>query len=401
MGLWVNFVFSGEVEMREKDLDLHLSELLLLKDIAEMLNQGIHLPLILKGALNRLLKVLRLESGWIFLLNAQQELQLEASVNLPPGLQNEEFRPMCGQECYCIERFHDGRLKKAVNVLECKRLHDAVTNQYGDTFGLVHHASVALRSGNEFVGILNVALSSKKLFKKEELALLESVALQIGSAIKRIRLTEEKRQTAITEERSRLAQELHDSVKQLLFSMNLMAKTGASVSQEKQAKQLFSDIADIAQTAQSEMKSLIWQLRPQVLEKGLMCAIQSYAEMLGLTVDTDLQAEITFPAEIEQEIWRIAQEAINNCDKHSGASVIKLLCYMAGDQLTIKIIDEGRGFHFNPNVELPSFGLQNMINRAKKINGTMSIHSAIGEGTEISVSLPVLGGNYGDFVIDR
>lgn len=372
-----------------KEKDGHLSELLLLKEIAENLNQGIDLPLILHGALNQLLKMLRLESGWIFLLNEQEELQLAASVNLPPGLQNEEFKPMCGQECYCIERFHDGRLKRAVNVLECKRLQDAVANNYGDTCGLVHHASVALRSGNEYVGILNVALSSKELFKKEELALLESVALQIGSTIKRIRLTEENRQVAIEEERSRLAEELHDSVKQLLFSMNLLAKTGVSVSQDQQAKQLFTDIASIAQAAQSEMKALIWQLRPLVLKNGLISAITDYAEMLGMTVEADIIADISLTAAVEEEIWRIAQEAINNCKKHSGTSGIHLTCCMTDGQLNIQIIDYGRGFYFNPGAAIPSYGLQNMIKRAKKINGTVSIQSAIGKGTRVTVSVPI------------
>jgi len=387
MVLGIKIVISGEAKMKENDL--RLSELLLLKDIAEMLNQGIHLPLILQGALNQLLKVLCLESGWIFLLNEQKELQLAVSVNLPPGLQNEEFKPMCGQECYCIERFQDGRLKKAVNVLECKRLQDAFSNNYGDTRGLIHHASVALRSGSEFVGILNVALSSKELFKKEELALLESVALQLGSTIKRIKLTEENRQIAVTEERNRLAQDLHDSVKQLLFSMNLLAKTGASKSQEEQAKQLFTDIASIAQTAQSEMKALIWQLKPQELRKGLLSAIKDYAEMLGMEVEADIKAEMTFPSEIEGEIWRIAQEAINNCKKHSGSSIIQLICWKSEERWILKIKDYGNGFYFNPDAELPSLGLQNMMNRGKKFNGTVSIDSAIGKGTSVTVSFPI------------
>lgn len=387
MVLGIKIVISGEAKMKENDL--RLSELLLLKDIAEMLNQGIHLPLILQGALNQLLKVLCLESGWIFLLNEQKELQLAVSVNLPPGLQNEEFKPMCGQECYCIERFQDGRLKKAVNVLECKRLQDAFSNNYGDTRGLIHHASVALRSGSEFVGILNVALSSKELFKKEELALLESVALQLGSTIKRIKLTEGNRQIAVMEERNRLAQDLHDSVKQLLFSMNLLAKTGASKSQEEQAKQLFTDIASIAQTAQSEMKALIWQLKPQELRKGLLSAIKDYAEMLGMEVEADIKAEMTFPSEIEGEIWRIAQEAINNCKKHSGSSIIQLICWKSEERWILKIKDYGNGFYFNPDAELPSIGLQNMMNRGKKFNGTVSIDSAIGKGTSVTVSFPI------------
>ena len=394
----VIFSIVGETVMNEKDL--HLSDLVLLKEIAEMLNQGTDLPLVLQGVLNQLLKVLHLETGWIFLLNEQQELQLAASVNLPPGLQNEEFMPMCAQECYCMDRFHDGRLKKAVNVMACKRLQDAVANHYGDTRGLAHHASVALRSGSEFVGILNVALSSKELFKEEELPLLESVALQIGSTVKRIRLTEENRQIAIGEERQRLAQELHDSVKQLLFSTNLLAKTGVSISLDQATRQLFMDISNVAQTAQSEMKELIWQLRPQVLEKGLIQAIKDYAKMLGMTVETDIRADIMLEEETEEEIWRIAQEAINNSKKHSGTSMIHLTSYRDDEMLILKIRDNGSGFDFNPNAQLPSFGLRNIINRARKIDGTVNILSAIGKGTEITITFPISGGAYGNFAID-
>ena len=372
--------------MNEKEV--HFFELNLLKEIAEGLNRGIQLPTVLDDPLNLLLKMLHLESGWIFLLNEQRELQLATSANLPPGLRNEKYKPMCGQDCYCINRFHDGRLKQAVNVLQCKRIQEAAARNYGDTYGLLYHASVALRSGDEYVGILNVALSGKALFKEEELALLESVALQIGSAIKRIQLTEESRQNAISEERSRLAQELHDSVKQLLFSAQLLAGTGVAVSHNEEIKQLFKDIASIAQTAQSEMRELIWQLRPLVLENGLICAIKDYAVMLGLSVEEDLQAEMSLNAEAEEAVWRIAQEAINNCKKYAGVSTIQLTTRMSGSRLIFKIKDRGAGFDFNPDVELPSYGLKSILNRAKRINGEAEIHSEIGKGTEITVSLP-------------
>ncbi|RBN37107.1 histidine kinase, partial [Priestia megaterium] len=173
-------------------------------------------------------------------------------------------------------------------------------------------------------GLLNVAAPHKIHFEQRELDLLGSVALQIGTAIKRIKLTQSQQEVKLIEERNRLAKDLHDSVNQLLFSINVTAKAGSSLAKDVQLKETFSLIQETAQHAQVEMKALIWQLRPQGLENGIVSALKSYGQMLGLNVTEQIKGVSVLPAVIEETLWRVGQEAFNNCRKHAGTADVHL-----------------------------------------------------------------------------
>ncbi|WP_409306070.1 GAF domain-containing sensor histidine kinase [Peribacillus sp. SCS-155] len=364
----------------------HLSELTILKEIAEKLNEGTDINQTLYQVLSQLLDVSGFETGWIFLFDENGNSTLTAAKNLPPALLNTKHKPMCGNNCWCVDHYKTGKLLKATNILECKRLEDASEQNWGDTLGLTHHATVPLRSGEEKFGIMNIASAGKGRFKKEELALLESIAFQIGNAIKRIRLTEQAREVALIEERNRLAQDLHDSVNQLLYSITLMAKAGSS--KGGQDKDVFEQIQSISQHAQAEMKALIWQLRPKGLEMGIIYALNGYGDMLGVHVDTASQGVVGLPAQIEESLWRIGQEAINNCQKHAGKNEIFFDFSFKPNLVIMTIRDEGCGFSHNPDLELPSNGLRNMKNRAESLHGSFTLETEPGKGTAIIVSIP-------------
>src|SRR5699024_7555455 len=97
---------------------------------------------------------------------------------------------------YCLNNYWDGKLVKPVNIIECKRLRNAVMYDWGDTNDITHHATVPLSDGEEQFGILNVAAPNKQYFSDDELTLLESVAYQIGTAVKRTRLYHSQKKRA-------------------------------------------------------------------------------------------------------------------------------------------------------------------------------------------------------------
>ena len=125
--------------------------------------------------------------------------------------------------CWCVQAYHNRKLTKASNIINCSRINLANRAYHEETEGITHHATVPLRSGEEQFGLLNVASSNKQHYSEEDLELLESVAFQIGSAIKRILLTDREKEAAKINERNRLARDLHDSVNQMLFSLKLTA----------------------------------------------------------------------------------------------------------------------------------------------------------------------------------
>ncbi len=365
------------------------SDVGILKEIAELLNEGTELNRVLTEVLKRLLHITELETGWIFLIDEQGSYQLSAKAELPPALSMNDFSPMCHGGCWCVDRYNDGRLNKATNIFECKRIEDAINNKTGETNGLTHHATVPLRAGDEKFGILNVGSPGKILFKPEELALLEAIAFQIGTAIKRIKLTQQEHELALAAERNRLARDLHDSVNQLLFSLSLTARAGEEMATTSQVKETFSYIQDLAQEAQGEMRALIWQLRPRGLENGIICALAGYAEMLGLTLETKVAGISSLPGKVEEVLWRIGQEALANCKKHSQTEKVLLKLNTNKEVVEMSIKDDGCGFNFDPDKDLPSLGLKSMKTRAAALGGKLEISSKPNAGTKIVIQIPI------------
>ncbi|WP_313770652.1 GAF domain-containing sensor histidine kinase [Bacillus sp. S/N-304-OC-R1] len=371
-------------------LENHHSEIWILKEIAELLNEGTEIKTILSEVLAKLLHVTGLETGWIFLIEPDGNYNLAAYENLPPALSSKHNEPMCKGDCWCIDRFNNGRLHKAINIIECKRIEDVILEKRAGTNGLTHHASVPLRAGEERFGILNVGSPNKTHFSNEELALLESIAFQIGTALKRIKLTEREQENALTAERNRLARDLHDSVNQLLFSLSLTARGGAEMANDIEIKETFSYIQDLAQEALNEMRALIWQLRPRGLENGIISALLSYGEMLELDVKSKVKGVISLPGKVEEALWRIGQEALANCKKHSGQSKVEFTLAIENNQVMMVISDFGCGFYYDGNVRnIPSLGLRSMRDRTESLNGQFKLESSEQNGTKIEIIIPI------------
>jgi two-component system, NarL family, sensor kinase len=364
-------------------------EIGILKEIAELLNEGTDSKTILAGVLRKLLHLTGLQTGWIFLIDEKGAHQLAAKEALPQALAHNDNQRMCKGDCWCVSRYNSGKLNKAVNIIECQRIENVILEKAGDTGGLTHHATVPLRAGKERFGLLNVGSPNKTHFQKDELALLEAVAFQIGTALKRIKLTQREQETALISERNRLARDLHDSVNQLLFSLSLTARAGREMTENEEVQQTFSYIQDLAQDALGEMRALIWQLKPQGLENGIISALSSYAEMLGLTIEVKLTGISSFPEKVEESLWRIGQEALGNCKKHSQTTHVSLSLNRSSDSVTMTIQDQGCGFNYDEGLELPSFGLKNMKARTEVLNGTFLLNSKPGSGTEIQIQIPI------------
>ncbi|MEW8971794.1 MAG: GAF domain-containing sensor histidine kinase [Mesobacillus sp.] len=364
-------------------------EIGILKEIAELLNEGTDTKTMLSDVLRRLLHITGLQTGWIFLIDDHGNHELTADFALPPALSLNQKERMCHGECWCVNKYNNQTLNKASNIIECKRIEDALGEGAGETCGLTHHATVPLRAGKERFGLLNVGSPNKKHFHKNELALLEAIAYQIGTALKRIKLTQREQETALVAERNRLARDLHDSVNQLLFSLSLTARAGEEMTDDEDVKQTFSYMQDLTQEALGEMRSLIWQLKPQGLENGLVSALKSYGEMLGLTIEAKVTGATSMPGKVEEAIWRIGQEAIANCKKHSGAKNVFLSLRASDNEVVLTIKDEGCGFHYNENLSIPSLGLKNMKARTEALNGLFRLRSQLGSGTQIKITIPL------------
>ncbi len=374
------------MRMNFEEKEMHRLEAL--KEIAELLNEATNLQDMLEKVLHTLLKVMNLQTGWIFFIDESGEHRMLVDQNLPPALTWQEKKPMCEGDCWCVERFVNGRLEKATNIIECKRIEDAIECNWGETEDVTHHATIPLRSGSEKFGLLNVAAPHKTHFSEEELALLESIAFQIGTTIQRIQLVEKERKYVVVAERNRLARDLHDSVKQLLFSIMLTAKGTLNMTEDRDLQEMLNYIGELSQEALQEMTLLIWQLRPEGLEKGLAEAVQNYGKLLGIHVEVRIDGMVSIGDEIEEVLWRISQEAIHNCKKHASCEKVYVHLKIENNQLHFYIEDNGIGF-IQEQVRESALGLKSMKERIELMRGSFQITTEPKKGTKIEIQLPV------------
>lgn len=364
------------------------SNITILKEIAELLNEETELIPMLKGALHQFLTGTNFQTGWIFFINDKGKSELVVHENLPEALMYNNCQHLSKGGCWCVSRYRNNELKKASNIIECQRIESAIEANVGDHAGITHHATVPLQSGEERFGILNVASPNTISYSEEELELLESVAFQLGSAIKRIYLTKKEQEVALVQERNRLARDLHDSVNQLLFSVTLTARAGIEMTEEQEVKNTFKEIQSLTQSALTEMRALIWQLRPKGLESGLIDAIKAYAEMLNIQLTVNVNGVIQFPSRVEEVLYRIIQEALNNIRKHAGVQHAFIYLTVTSTDILLVVRDKGRGFVMDTDIIVPSIGMQSIRDRATALGGTADWVSKIGEGTELLVRLP-------------
>jgi signal transduction histidine kinase len=234
---------------------------------------------------------------------------------------------------------------------------------------------------------------------EEEIGLAVAFADQAALAIENARLHEQVREAAVMEERARLARELHDSVTQALFSMTLLAEAGqrlAGVGELERVQTYLGRLGETSQQSLKEMRLLIYELRPLALEsEGLVGALQQRLDAVearaGVKARLLVEGSDQVPAAIEEDLYRIAEQALNNALKHASAASVtaRIRCY--SEQVTLEVVDNGRGFDPEAARDRGGQGLVSMRERAANVGGKLAVLSSPGQGTTVRVVVPVPG----------
>ena len=208
-------------------------------------------------------------------------------------------------------------------------------------------------------------------------------------------LAQRAAETAVDSERNRLARDLHDSVTQSLYSLTLHAEAAArylSSGQVDTAADYLRDLRVAAKEAHGEMRQLIFALRPPILEKdGLVAAIEARLESLErhsklkTKFNVDLDGRLAY--DIEEGLYRIAQEALNNCLKHAHAQEISVSLHYDKKTVVLEIADDGLGFKSETDREQGGLGLAGIEERVEQLGGTLTLTSEPGSGTHVKVEV--------------
>jgi signal transduction histidine kinase len=262
--------------------------------------------------------------------------------------------------------------------------------------GTLSELTVPVKVKGKVIGVLDAQSDKMNAFDDSDLIVLQSLADQTAVAIENAQLYKQAQQLAVVEERNRLARELHDSVTQALYGITLHAEAAYRQLEARKTQLVNEQLAELRATAQEalrEMRLLIFELRPSVVEmQGLVPALRARLEAVeeraGMRVEMNLSEELDLSDRLQDGLYRIAQEALNNALKHAQANQITLNLTGNPFKITLEIMDDGVGFIPEEAIEGGGLGLDGIIERAELLRGDLTIDSWPGKGTNIRIEVP-------------
>ncbi|MFE6288302.1 GAF domain-containing sensor histidine kinase [Streptomyces sp. NPDC057877] len=317
------------------------------------------------------------------------------------GVSDEQWKaigPLPRQHGILAAMLHEARPERLADVRKDPRFEGwpAAHPELADFIGL------PIRDGDEIIGALYLANKNCAKpdggcgFTQDDEELLAILAQHAAIALTNARLYERSRELTIAEERSRLAHELHDAVSQKLFSLRLTAQAAARLVDRDpaRAKGELHQVATLAAEAADELRAAVVELRPAALdEDGLVATLRTQTQVL----DRAHNARVTFtargvralPAAQEEAVLRVAQEALHNALRHSGAAHVDVTLGRHGSGAVLRVTDDGGGFDTQAVRHAGRhLGLVSMRDRASGVGGRLTVESAPGKGTTIEMEVP-------------
>jgi two-component system NarL family sensor kinase len=365
--------------------------------IAEALNSSTDVRQALERTLGLVAALLGLQTGWVWLLDAEtQQFYLAAARDLPPYLQ-EPVR-MSGRWCLCTDLFRQGKLTATnVDMLECTRLHPAVeARDPTPAGGLRYHASIPLAFQGRRLGIMNIAAPEWRRLESGELTLLATLAYQIGIAVERARLAAESTRLARAEERTRLAREIHDTLAQGLTAIGLDIEGALRHLEDspEQARQRLDRALSTTRDSLEEARRSVLDLRAaplagRPLADALAALGRRFTSETGVQVHVVADCAAELPLRAEAELYRIAQEALTNVRQHAGATRVEITLRATTREATLSVRDDGIGFDSARASAADRHGILGMRERAKLLGGRLRVTGRPRRGATVTVRVPL------------
>ncbi len=263
---------------------------------------------------------------------------------------------------------------------------------------LADFLGVPIKDGQDVLGIL--FLANKHVpggFTERDQELLSLFAAHAAIALTNARLYERSRELSVIEERARLARDLHDAVSQKLFGIRVKARAAAILVPRDpvRAAAELQSVAELGVEAYAELRAVIDGLLPPDLSAhDLPESIRRYAEVAGRAHGR----KVRFTAgelpclgrEVDAVVYRVAQEALHNALRHSGADEVRVGLRRGPGQVILEVADDGPGFVVDGLAARSNgLGLASMRDRAASVGGTLTVRSAPGAGATVRLAVPV------------
>jgi signal transduction histidine kinase len=365
-------------------------ELSVLYEDTQAASASLDLETVMERSLQRILTAMKCDVGMIHLLDREQgvlRLAVYQGVPSETTVRVDAVPVDAGLAGWVIER--DGPLV-VPDTADGPRPLRAVSLS-----GPHAYLGVPMHARGQTLGVLSIVGQRAREYSPEEVSLLSSIADQVGVAVENAQLYRQAEQLAVMRERQRMARELHDSVTQALYSLVLLGEASRRLAEGgdlRRVQEAIVRLGEIGQQALKEMRLLVYELRPLALKnEGLVRALQQRLDAVekraGVEASLTVEGAVSMPASVEEELYRIVQEALNNALKHAAASAVTVHIRSGDDSISVEVVDNGVGFEPEVASNKGGMGLVSIRERVEKLGGSLTIRSGLGEGTTVLVSV--------------
>jgi PAS domain S-box-containing protein len=383
-------------EMLEELVASRTRELSALVNVTNVSSSSLNLKEVLERSLDSVLGAMKCEMGAIHILDeTEQKVILSSWRNVPEEILEEiEELP--------ISSSLPGRVLKMRNTMVVPdMLRDPDTVPAAKRLlGERVYVGTPMKSKGKIIGVLVLIGEPNRDFKDEEISLLSSFSQQISIAVENARLHEQAEILAITEERQRIAREIHDIMAQGFTGINIQldaVDSALELGNEPLALERLRRARKLSEQSLAEARRSVWALRSKSLDDKNFCdalrdSIRGLASGSGLKLSIDVRGDLpAIPFELQTDLLRVAQEAVMNVIKHAEATRLEVLLECSKKKIFLKITDDGNGFII-PNEsaiqhDWSGFGITAMRERIGRHGGQMIIDSAPNRGTSVAISI--------------
>ncbi len=364
-----------------------------LAEIASSMNSDANTEQMLMRFLEIMVRISGAKAGAVRVLTADgAHWRLAGSIGLAPALvEKERYVPL---ECGACGKATLDRHAQFEDVMEtCQK--QVRHLYYAQECRTVY--AVPMRHKGRVMGVYNLFMDDAVPLPQDIRFLFNSISEHLGMALENSRLTRENMRISLMNERTMLANQIHDSLAQTLAyaKMRLSVLNEALArGDEAQTNRYLGDVEEAVDMAYSELRNLISQFRDRIDPRGLVPALQELAESFSRKANADVDflnvaQDVVLTPEDEVQVYHIIQESLYNICKHARARHVVVTLDLKDDQYVVNVADDGVGLKQNATTSKgKSFGLTIMRERAAKLNGHLSIESRPAGGTIVRLVFP-------------
>jgi len=387
-------VAARTIDLRERtrEAEQRKAEIETLYQADEELYRYLHLDQVLNALLDTAIGIMNADKALLVVWDSDHTtLQVNNSLNyLVTTINQLEFSPGA-------DWIGSVAVNGDTNVIEDAASHPGFPGLLAEIEQIHSSIQVPIKLDEQVFGVMSVDYMKDQHVTSQQLRLLEALAQRTALAIENARLYTQAQSLAAMQERNRIARDLHDSVSQSLFGASMFADTAEhqlSNGQVEQATVTINKMSDATRDALREMRLLIYELRPPILEEeGLAAAVVSRLETVeqraGIQTKLNIEEVEGLDPDQEQQIYSIVIEALNNILKHARAEQVEVSLHQEGSRIQLLIEDDGTGFEMTTAREHGGLGLTSMEERAESLGANFDVESKPGQGTRLLLIMEI------------